>query len=201
MTVEKSNPRARRGSRFFKRLKRDEEGTTAIEFAFVAIPFLAFLFMTIEVAFVYGGTVSLEHALEKSARKIRVGQAYASLAEFRTDICSHVVMMANCNSKLVVDVRTLPNLGDAGGADVYGDYLDNGGNFTQPAPGDPGTYQPGSGSSVVLVNIFYKWDIIAQLPIFFNFRNGGYAVSPLANQGDGSRVMSATVAFRNEPFP
>ena len=183
-----------------RRLERDERGVTAIEFAFVAVPFLAFIFMTIEVAFVYGGTVSLEHALEQSARKIRVGQPFASLDEFRNDICSNVIMMGGCENQLVVDVRTVDSLSNAGNQDVLSAYQGADGNFQQPDANDPGTYQPGSGSSVVLVNIFYKWDIIAQLPIFFNFRNGGASVSPLANQSDGSRLMSATMAFRNEPF-
>lgn len=199
MTTDVKETRERGRRNIIRRLKRDESGVTAIEFAFVAIPFLAFLFMTIEVAFVYGGTVSLEHALEKSARKIRVGQAFASLEDFRTDVCSHVVLMSNCNNKLVVDVRTLDNLSDAGNEDVFNDYQDGDGNFEQPDDGD-GTYNPGGGTSVVLVNAFYKWDVIAQIPVFYNFNQGGGAISPLANQGDGTRILSATVAFRNEPF-
>lgn len=33
---------------FIRRLRRNEDGATALEFAFVAAPFLAFLLMTIE---------------------------------------------------------------------------------------------------------------------------------------------------------
>ncbi|MEL7543598.1 MAG: TadE family protein [Pseudomonadota bacterium] len=204
MTIQTDVPRSgalMRLSRRLRRARRDEKGATAIEFAFVAAPFLAFLFMTIEVAFVYGGTVSLEHALEKSARKIRVGSAFSNMEDFRNDVCSHVVLLSNCQSKLIVDVRTLGTFGDAGDQDVFGDYTNNNGSLEQPDPNDPGQYDTGGGGTVVLVNAFYKWDLIAQLPIFFNFRDGGYAVSPLANQSDGTRVMSATVAFKNEPFP
>ncbi len=200
MTTDSKQPRKYRGSSILRRLKRNEEGSTAIEFAFVAAPFLAFLFMTIEVAFVYGGTVSLEHALEKTSRQIRVGAAFASLDDFKTEVCNHVVLLTNCQSKLVVDVRTLNNFGEAKTTDVFSSYQDGSGNFQPPGAGQ-GTYQPGQGSAVVLVNAFYKWDIIAQLPIVMNFEEKGkYPISPLANQGDGSRIMSASVAFRNEPF-
>lgn len=200
MTTDVKKTRGGGRRSIIRRLKRDESGVTAIEFAFVAIPFLAFLFMTIEVAFVYGGTVSLEHALEKSARKIRVGQAFDSLEDFREDVCGNVVLMSGCMNKLVVDVRTLDNLSDAGNEDVFSDYQDGDGNFEQPDDDDEGNYNPGGGTSVVLINAFYKWDVIAQIPVFYNFKQGGGAISPLANQGDGSRIMSATVAFRNEPF-
>ncbi|MEL6287788.1 MAG: TadE/TadG family type IV pilus assembly protein [Pseudomonadota bacterium] len=181
---------------FIRRLRRNEDGATALEFAFVAAPFLAFLLMTIEVAFVYGGTVSLEHALEKSSRKIRVGQPFGNLQEFKADVCGNVVLLSNCLNKLVVDVRTINGFGGADNQNVYGDYQDGSGDLQNGNQ----QYDTGAGGSVVLVNAFYKWDIIAQLPIFYRWTDGGGFTSPLANQSDGSRVMSATVAFKNEPF-
>lgn len=200
MNIENVDARASHGSSVLRRFRRNKEGATAIEFALVAAPFLAFLLQTIEVAFVYGGTVSLEHALEKSARKIRVGSALTSIDDFKNDICSHVVLLSDCSSKLIVDVRTIGSLGGAsGGNNVMSGYTDAGGDLLDPGT-SPDQYDVGVGGSDIMVNVFYKWDIIAQLPIFLNWKDGGYAVSPLANQGDGSRVMSATVVFKNEPF-
>ncbi|MGI9406986.1 MAG: TadE/TadG family type IV pilus assembly protein [Hyphomicrobiaceae bacterium] len=191
---------ARRAKSVLRRLKRNERGTTAIEFAIVAVPFFAFIFQTIEVALVYGGTVSLEHALEKVARTIRVGNPASSSSDFRNQVCAEVVLLRDCQSKLIVDVRTLGGLGDASNTNVMNEYS-TGGQLNGPGdPGNPGTYNTGAGGTVVLVNAFYKWDIVAQLPIFYNWESGN-ATSPLANQGDGSRVLSATVAFVNEPFP
>ncbi len=199
MIPKSAETRAKRSLSVLRRVRRNEEGATAIEFAMVIAPFLAFIFQTMEVALVYGGTVSLEHALEQSARKIRVGAPMATIAEFKDDVCSHVVLLSDCKSKLIVDVRTLASLGGAGGVDVMSSYTDGGGNLLDPGTSPP-QYDVGAGGSDVMVNVFYKWDIFAQLPFYFNWQGTGATVSPLANQADGSRVVSATVIFKNEPF-
>ena len=199
MNPQKAEPCSNRSLSVLRRLRRNEEGATALEFAMVVAPFLMFIIQTIEVAFVYGGTVALEHALEQSARKIRVGTPMASITEFKNDVCSHVVLLSDCNGKLIVDVRTLGSLGGAGGVDVMSDYTDSGGALLDPGT-SPDQYDVGQGGSDIMVNVFYKWDIFAQLPFFINWQGTGAAVSPLANQADGSRVVSATVIFKNEPF-
>ena len=51
------------------------------------------------------------------------------------------------------------------------------------------SYNPGVGSSIVLVEAYYKWPVIVNF-VGFN----------LINQPDGSRLLAAIRVFRNEPF-
>jgi hypothetical protein len=50
-------------------------------------------------------------------------------------------------------------------------------------------FTPGVGSSVVLVQVYYKWPTLVNLP-YFN----------LATQAGNTRLMSAVRVLRNEPF-
>jgi hypothetical protein len=52
------------------------------------------------------------------------------------------------------------------------------------------SYDPGVGGDVIVVRAFYPWDLPASLP----------EVISLSNMQDKSRLLIATVAFRNEPF-
>jgi hypothetical protein len=50
-------------------------------------------------------------------------------------------------------------------------------------------FTPGAGSSTVLVQVYYKWPTLVNLPGF-----------NLATQAGNSRLMSAVRVLRNEPF-
>ncbi|MGL1590454.1 TadE/TadG family type IV pilus assembly protein, partial [Vibrio parahaemolyticus] len=64
--------------RIVRRFKRDDKGSTAIEFAFVIGPFLFLIFATIEVAMVFFASQLLETATADAARLILTGQAQAA---------------------------------------------------------------------------------------------------------------------------
>jgi hypothetical protein len=50
------------------------------------------------------------------------------------------------------------------------------------------SFAPGSNSSVVMVEAYYKWPTIVNLPGF-----------DLATMADGTRLLSAVRLFQNEP--
>jgi hypothetical protein len=50
-------------------------------------------------------------------------------------------------------------------------------------------FQPGTGSSIVMVQVYYKW------PTILNF-----AGLDLASYSDGTRLLGAVRVFENEPF-
>ena len=58
-------------------------------------------------------------------------------------------------------------------------------------------FETGGAGSVVLVNVYYKWDVIGKIPGGFPAFNMKWG---LANQTDGSRLLTAMAAFQNEPF-
>jgi len=164
--------------------RRRREGSTAVEFALVALPFAFMMFSVAEIAFVFVLDSTLENAIIESGRLVRTGQASAqnmTADTFRSNICSRMSAFATgCSGKLTVDVRVIPQ-------------------FTNPNPPDPMagaafsttglTYSNGAPGDLVLVRAWYKHTL------FTPFLQQG-----LSRLGDGSAYLTATTAFRNEPW-
>jgi Flp pilus assembly protein TadG len=163
---------------------RSRSGATALEFAIVAPAFLLALVGTLEVGIAYGAQASLQNAANAAARMIRTGQVQSgslTQQQFRTLICNNVQPLLGCDTNLQIDVESYSGFGTA--------------NFSAPLLAD-GTlnpalskYQPGNPCDVVLLRVFYKWQVITPL------------ISPLmANMPNNTMLMSASAAFRNEPY-
>jgi Flp pilus assembly protein TadG len=166
------------------RFRRDQQGATAVEFALIALPFFALLFAILETALIFLVGQALETATEDSARLIRTGQAQQQGFDedaFRASICDQVVLLYQCPSKLILDVRTED---DFAGVDLSTPVAAG-----QLADDDFG-YDDGNGESIVVVRAFYEWPTVTQ------FLGGGF--TKLAN---GNHLLTAAAAFRNEPFP
>ncbi len=171
--------------RLLKRFGRDRRGATAIEFAFVAAPFLFMMFALIELGVLFMMDVALESAVGQTGRLIRTGQAHErsmGAAQFKEDVCSRMgVFEGPCGERLLVDVRVL--IGGFTGqtppdpVNSDGEFSENGLAFAMGGPGD-----------IILISAWYAHPI----------------ATPLISQGTervaGHRVLNATTAFRNEPF-
>lgn len=181
--------RARR--RFLRRLKDDRSGATAIEFAIVSVPFLALMFAIIEVSMVFFGTFALESAVDQASRMIRTGQAQQQGFDkdrFKDEICGKVFGLFDCQAGLKFDVRPVDSFGGVGS--LHAPLADGGGLD------DNGfDFNPGNGGDVIVVRVFYVWDLFAAIPDEI----GGIRIG-LSNMPGGGRLVTATGAFRNEPF-
>ena len=165
-----------------RRLHDDRSGTTALEFAIIATPFFALMLAIIEVSLVFFVNFTLENAVDKASRMIRTGQVQEqgfSETQFKQTICDNTSAIFNCMTGLKLDVA---KYNDFSGVNIP-DPLDADGELKSNFGFDPGV-----AGDVVIVRAFYEWDLIAQLP-------GG-----LGNMPSGGRLLSATAAFRNEPF-
>jgi len=171
--------------RVVARMRRDaRKGSAAVEFAFVAPVFLLFLFGILEAGIISFGSAELQHATDDLARQVRTGQVQAAsmnAATFRTKLCAEITPLFACDSNLQIDVKSYSSFSSA--------------SFTNPIKSD-GTldstlnnFSPGNAGDIVLVRVFYTWNILDPLlkPFFKNMSNG-------------DRLISATAAFRNEPF-
>ncbi len=179
----------------FRRWRRDEGGFTAVEFAMVIGPFLALLFAIIEVGMTYFVGFAFEHAVDMAARDIRVGNAQkrnVTASQFRDLICERLPRLVTC-SDVIVDVRAFTSFAQAAS------------NAPQPTDGDgnimtqrQARFDLGGPGDVVLVSSYYHWKLLASLP------NPGTTLGlsgvGFGNMSDGSRLISAASAFRNEPF-
>lgn len=182
----KGTARAVPSHRFFtlSRFKRDRSGASALEFALIAVPFLLLIFAVLEVGFVYMATFALENAVTQGSRLIRTGQAQTKgydAARFKTEVCKSLSAPLSCGG-LRLDVRKFSNFGSAS----LPSPLDDKGNLKTSF-----SYDPGQGGEIVVVRAFYEWTLAAKLPEEVG----------LSNMANGDRLLVATAAFRNEPFP
>jgi Flp pilus assembly protein TadG len=125
----------------------------------------------------------LETAMQDSARMILTGQAQGASydqARFKTDVCSRITALFDCANGIYVDVRSFPSFSTV----TIADPVDASKNFVNNMQ-----YNPGSAGDIVVVRAFYQW------PMFVT--GLGYNV---ANLSGSKRLLSATAAFRNEPF-
>jgi Flp pilus assembly protein TadG len=171
------------GLKAIRRLRRQQDGAAAVEFAMVAAPFLALVFAIMETAMVFFAGQVLETAAADSARLIMTGQAQNqsfSQAKFKDEVCARIYGLFNCTSGIYIDVKTYTSFASVDTSPP----IDQNGQMTNNF-----TYQPGLPGDIVVVRLFYQWPVYVPL-LGFN----------LADMAGGKRLMAATVAFRNEPY-
>ena len=173
------------GRKFWRvcRFRRDESGVTAVEFGMVALPFLVLLFAILEVSLSFFSIMMVENAVETASRLVKTGQAQTagfSETQFKQQICDKVFILPNCNTELRLDVRTYNSFGDI----TLDSPVDADGEFTEDY-----NFDMGSADQIIVVRAFYKWDLMNRIP--------GLGIS---NLSDGSLLIDASAAFKNEPF-
>jgi Flp pilus assembly protein TadG len=197
-----SAPKRRRGllRRFFK----EKSGTSSIEFALLALPFMVVVFASLETFVAFTGEQLLVNATETMARKVRTGEITfgidpatdMSREQFRKAFCDEISIIMTCSeteatnpSKLFLDVRSfadfsqipaaIPRVGGAGS-----DLNTSGFEF---APGGPTT--------INIVRAYYRWEVMTDLvrPYVTNLRPAGSSMPK-------DYLMVSTAAFRNEAY-
>lgn len=188
----------RSARRFSLRLRRDEDGATAVEFALVSLPFFMLLFGILSVCQLFFWIFTSENAVWTASRDMRTGSfqtaasgsPYAGLTgdalktEFRRQICLKTVNFNDCfnNSVVLVQAKntfatiTQPNCKTAANALV--------------ANADAmSAFDAGAQSSIVMVTLCYAWSFGGKLPFF-----------PLGQLSDGSFLIQASAVFETEPY-
>lgn len=178
--------------RGMRRYLKNREGTAAIEFAILAIPFFMLLFAILELAIVFFINSTLSHAVSEAGRQIRVGnfQSCGTQDSFKNLVCTNMRGLGNCNKRLRIDV-------------VSGNAF---GSITLPVPADPPAADPTDPNAEDIPN--GDWvNTVASAPVVIRGLYYHKLVLPpqltrLENlDGRGIRVLDATTAFKNEPFP
>lgn len=172
---------------------KNREGTAAIEFAILAIPFFMLLFAILELAIVFFINSTLNHAVSEAGRQIRTGnfQACGSQANFKKLVCTNMSGLGNCEKRLRIDV-------------VSGSAF---GSITLAAPPEPPEKDPSDPSSTDDIPNGDYVNTGANAPVVVRGLYYHKLVLPpqltrLENvSGTGIRLLTSTTAFRNEPFP
>ena len=173
------------------RMRRDERGATAVEFALVIGPFMLVLGVIIETGLMLFTEYVIQSSVQEAARQIRTGQAQSAAmtqATLKTNfLCDTLNIIINCNTKVYVYVNAqasytalqaaLPSMLTVGPS--YGGSTVN------------TSYNCGQPSQAVAIVATYDWEFT--LPYFMGF---------FGNMGDDQmRRLVGFAMFRNEPFP
>lgn len=166
------------------RFARHQKGAAAVEFALVAVPFLALIFAILETALVFFAGQTLESAASEAGRLIMTGQAQNggySQADFKTAVCNALVGgLFDCTNGVYVNVTTYSSFSAVNTTPPVSNGVLNTANMG---------YSPGGPGCIVAVQLFYEW------PIYVSLLGDN-----LANLNGGYRLLVATSVFRNEPY-
>lgn len=174
-----------------KRLVRSEDGSAAIEFALVAMPFLLFVLGLLGMGLYFLASTSLEYGVEAAARKLRTGEAEKSnmtVDSFRELVCQKAGSYIDCDkiSTIVQHASTWSGITPESCTDQDGNRAGSTGSS-----GELISKYAGSASEVVLVTLCYEWDL-AQRFSFLKLGGGG--------DGSGPAIIQAATAFKSEPY-
>jgi len=170
-----------------RRFGRNRRASAAVQFAFIAPLFFGLLFSIIEVALMFFASQYLETINQDLARLIMTGQVqgttYTSPSDFLNQkLCNSPTtapVLFTCGN-LFIDVQNYPSFQTV----TINSQIDGSKNFNNNmkyCPGDPG--------DIVVVRLFYQWPTFVT-SLGFN----------LANLSGNKILLSATAAFKNEPF-
>ncbi len=176
----RSQKRVRGG--FVLSLLRASDGSAAVEFGMVALPFIMMIFAILELGLVFVTDSVLDNATQETGRLVRTGQAGAqsmTAAQFKTSLCSRMSIFApDCTARTTIDVREIPQFATTPPDPMTGGTFNNGVlTYTNGDPGD-----------LILVRVWYRHPLITT-----------FLAQGLSRLNDGTVRLTATTAFRNEP--
>ena len=169
--------------RLVRRFVQQQEGSAAIEFSLVAVPFLGLTFAILETALVFFAGQTLETAVTDSARLIMTGQAQDKAwtkDDFKTEVCSRIHGLFDCTGGVYVDVKTFDSF-----ASINNDLPVTDGKIDESKL----NFSPGAPGQIEVVTLYYQW------PVYVSLLGNN-----LANINANRRLLVATAVFCNEPF-
>lgn len=172
--------------RAFARFGRNRQGSVAIEFAALAIPFAMLVFAILESCISFAAQQVLANATDDIARQLRTGQVKAaSINEItlKKMICDRldIVVTSGCPD-LVVDLREFPTFAAAAAVRI---------KLTSDGDIDTTGFavKPGPSMSKNMLRVFYRWPVITD-----------FMRKSMSNLKGGKTLHFATTTWQNEPF-
>jgi Flp pilus assembly protein TadG len=98
----------------FRRFRRDQSGVVGVEFALIAIPFVALLFASLEGALVFWSNQVLDEAVAQASRTLYTGGFQrqtltvpaAQIPDlFKKEVCDRVKGLLNCKEIKTIGSR------------------------------------------------------------------------------------------------
>ncbi len=162
---------------------RNDDGTTAIEFSLLAIPYFLLTISIIELSIVYASASLLEGAVGSASRLVRTGQIQQSGSDdpesiFRQAICDYATVLIRCED-VVIEVATMNSFSDY---DSMAATFDADGNMVSSG------FDAGGVSDRILLRASYNYTMMTPF------------VGPLLSGPDGSMLFMSTIVLQVEPY-
>jgi Flp pilus assembly protein TadG len=187
-------------------IARSRDGSAAIEFAMLAIPYFIIIFAILETFIAFAAEELVSNAVDTVSRKMRTGQitfdsahpTSISQTQFRQAFCDEISIIIRCSAteaatpdKLYLDVRSfttfaaIPTTIPRVSTDKYSDLKISDFKFT-----------PGGAGTINMVRAYYRWSIIVDL-----VRPYVTGLRPVGSSMPSEYLIVATSAFQNEQYP
>jgi Flp pilus assembly protein TadG len=173
--------------RCFRRFGGNRDGSTAIEFTMLAIPFSLLVFAILESCISFAAQEVMANATDDVARRLRTGQLLAATVtkdSLKKEICDRMAVMVatGCTDALIVDLRKYDTFADAAAVTV---------KITASKQIDETGFdvKPGGALTKNMLRVFYPW------PVMTDFMS-----KAMSNLADGKTLHFASITWQNEPF-
>lgn len=162
-----------------RRVGKDTQGATAIEFAMVVWPFILLIGGITEIGIALFTEYTLQNAVQEAGRKIQTGQMEGKgVEQFKTEICDKAPNLKNCTRDLGVYVQN---------ADTFTELarIVPSAKTIEPRRSTP--FSTGVGEKAVAVMATYDWKFTFPFMRMFN-------------NVEGARRLQGVAVFQNEKF-
>ena len=212
-------PKPQQQRRSFTTFRKDGSGTTAVEFGFVALPFLMIMAAIIDVGTYYLALNALDRGIDDASRFVRTGEAQTggvsaytcgnaaaggvngqcpaldpnTVAAFKQSICEKARSAGgafDC-SKLTTIINFTNSWGGLQAADQSCTTGTSPNVVLKPSTtgSDQLTAHVSGSSAYVIITACYPWATAKVLPFI-----------KLGNLQDGSMLLQSSTAFQTEPY-
>jgi Flp pilus assembly protein TadG len=151
-----------------------------VEFALTVLPFLLVIFGALQMFIIFYLQGALQTATQKSARLILTGNAPSTAAAYKTDVCSNLPALFDCN-RVFVDVQESSQFNTLNLNPINITYTNTG------APVASTAYNVGAAQSAVILRVYYNYPVLG--------RQFGFGT-----QANGTFLLQGTAVFQNEPY-
>lgn len=182
--------------RLLRRLRREEDGVTLVEFAIVAPVLMLMLIGLFDIAHTQYTSALLHGAMQKSARDLTLESAPSSEAELDQRVIDQVSNVVPASATITIEKTSHNDFADIGEEEEYtdenGDGVCNNGEFFVDTNGN-GQWDAVSGSEgiggaydAVLYTVIVKYDRMFPM----------YSIAGMTSEVE----LSASTVLRNQPY-
>lgn len=172
--------------KFFSKFIKRKEGSTAIEFSFLLMPYFLLSMGIIEISLMFTSESLLEGSVTHASRQIKTGQMQKLYPDdpaqmeqvFRDEVCRYASSLIRC-ADVVVEVRVMNSFGDF---DSMAPTYDEDGNMESQG------FDAGGSSDRLLIRVGYRYTAFTPL------------VGQLLWGPDSSRNFVSTIVMQAEPY-